>query len=265
MFCWNSYLGFYVFLRSPILQKWQQSFDWLPLQYIKMTLSNGNIFRVTGPLLGEFTGHWWILLTKASDAELWCFLWSTPEKIIKQSRRRWFETPLHLIWRRCSAKKRNMFNVLRHNITVPIPISLQLFLLLDFTIPLVISTGWLKILWFLNFIHKWCPHVLVCLSLLWRHNGHDGVSNHQPHDCLLNRLFRRRLKKTSKLSVIGLCAGNSPLTGEFPAQRASNAENVAILWRHHVSISIMKLQWNLSVTTTSRIKCIIFDLFSNVF
>ena len=37
------------------------------------------------------------------------------------------------------------------------------------------------------------------LSLRWRHNGCDSVSNHQPHDCLLNRLFRRRSEKTSKL------------------------------------------------------------------
>ena len=44
-------------------------------------------------------------------------------------------------------------------------------------------------------------------SLLWRHNGRDSISNHQPHDCLLNRLFRRRSKKTSKLRVTGLCAG----------------------------------------------------------
>ena len=47
-------------------------------------------------------------------------------------------------------------------------------------------------------------------SLHWRHNDHDSVSNHQPHDCLLNRLFRRRSKKTSKLCVTGLCVGNSP-------------------------------------------------------
>ena len=69
--------------------------------------------------------------------------------------------------------------------------------------------------------------------LLWRHNGCDGVSNHQPHDCLLNRSFRPRSKKTSKLRVTGLCVGNSPVTGEFPAQMASNAENVSIWWRHH--------------------------------
>ena len=42
------------------------------------------------------------------------------------------------------------------------------------------------------------------------HNERDGVSNHQPDDCLLYRLFRRRSKKTSKLRVTGLCAGNSP-------------------------------------------------------
>ena len=51
------------------------------------------------------------------------------------------------------------------------------------------------------------------VALQWRHNGHDSVSNNQPHDCLLNRLFRRRSKKASKLRVTGLCAGNSPVTG----------------------------------------------------
>ena len=71
-------------------------------------------------------------------------------------------------------------------------------------------------------------------SLHWRHNGHDSVSNHQLYDCLLSRLFGRRSKKTPKLHVTGLCAGNSPETGEFPAQMASNAENVSIWWRHHV-------------------------------
>ena len=73
----------------------------------------------------------------------------------------------------------------------------------------------------------------IAKTLHWRHNGHDSVSNHQPHDCLLNRLFRRRSKQISKLRVTGLCAGNSPETGEFPAQMASNAENVSIWWRHH--------------------------------
>ena len=44
-----------------------------------------------------------------------------------------------------------------------------------------------------------------------------------------------RSKKTPKLRVTGLCAGNSPGTGEFPAQMASNAEEASIWWRHHDS------------------------------
>ena len=74
----------------------------------------------------------------------------------------------------------------------------------------------------------------MAISSRWRHNGCDGLSNHQHDDCLLNCLFRRRSKKTPNLCVTGLCAGNSLGTGEFPAQMASNAENVSISWRHHV-------------------------------
>ena len=80
-------------------------------------------------------------------------------------------------------------------------------------------------------------------ALQWRHNDRDGVSNHQPHDCLLKRLFRRKSKKTSKLRVTGLCAGNSPVTGEFHTQRASNPENVSIWWRHHVAIFLVRPGW----------------------
>ena len=67
---------------------------------------------------------------------------------------------------------------------------------------------------YVNDCHYWL-HVsrvqrLQATSLHWRHNDHDGVSNHQPHGCLLNRLFRHRSKKTSKLRVTDLCVGNSP-------------------------------------------------------
>ena len=74
---------------------------------------------------------------------------------------------------------------------------------------------------------------MIIPTLRWRHNWRDSVSNHQPLDCLLNRLFGCRSKKASKLRVTGLCAGNSPVTGEFPAQMASNAKNISIWWRHH--------------------------------
>ena len=49
-------------------------------------------------------------------------------------------------------------------------------------------------------------------SWQWRNNGPDGVSNHQPNTCLLGRLFRPRSRKTSKLCVTGIFAGNSPMT-----------------------------------------------------
>ena len=76
-----------------------------------------------------------------------------------------------------------------------------------------------------------CIHITgYNLVLRWRHNERDGVSNHQPHDCLLNRLFRPR---SSKIRVTDLWEGNSPVTGGFPAQRASNVENISISWRNH--------------------------------
>ena len=59
---------------------------------------------------------------------------------------------------------------------------------------------------------------------------------------LLNCWFRRRSRKTSKLPVTGLREGNSPVTGEFPTQKARDAENVCIWWRHHDE----KFLWSLS-------------------
>ena len=80
---------------------------------------------------------------------------------------------------------------------------------------------------------KWRDPNFVVTALQWRHNERNDSWNHRRIDCLLNRLFRRRSKKTSKLRVTGLRGGNSPVTGEFPKQRAGNAEHVSILWRHH--------------------------------
>ena len=69
--------------------------------------------------------------------------------------------------------------------------------------------------------------------LQWRHNDRDGVSYHRRLNCLRNRLFRCISQKTSKLCVTGLCVRNSPVTGELSTQKASNAENASIWWRHH--------------------------------
>ena len=91
------------FLLSPILSNCFQ------VLVIMVTSSNGNIFRVTGHLCGEFTGHRWIPRTKASDAELWCFLWSAYElRLSEQLWGWWFETLSHPLWRRCNDVNRSV-------------------------------------------------------------------------------------------------------------------------------------------------------------
>ena len=100
-----------------------------------------------------------------------------------------------------------------------------------------------RIFWFINLeIGLFCKSYIFWLydiqlgytSLQWRHNGHDGVSFTSLMVVYSTVYYGRRSKKTSKLCVTGLCAGNSPVTCEFQAQMASNMENVSIWWRHHV-------------------------------
>ena len=92
----------------------------------------------------------------------------------------------------------------------------------------VVLTRYIGILWFQH---------QKGFTLQWRQTERDSASNRQPHDCLLTRLVRRRSKKTPKLRVAGLCEGNSPVAGEFPAQRASKAEKDSI-WLHHPEMMI---------------------------
>ena len=71
-------------------------------------------------------------------------------------------------------------------------------------------------------------------TLHWRHNGRDGVSNHQPYDCLLNLFSGADQRKHQSAASLAFVRGiPRARTGEFPAQMASNAENASIWWRHH--------------------------------
>ena len=81
--------------------------------------------------------------------------------------------------------------------------------------------------------------------LQWHHNERSGVSNHRRLECLFNRLFRLRSKKTSKLGITVLCEGNPAVPDGFPSQRTSNAENGSIWWRHHAADEFLVsfLQW----------------------
>ena len=104
-----------------------------------------------------------------------------------------------------------------------------------------------------NLVYR-CIQYLAPLQ--WRHNEHDDVSYHQPHHCLLNRLFMHISKKTSKLRVTGLCEGNSPVTGEYPAQRASDAELwYSFWWHHHV---IDGRPWTIDITVVIKLVPLIF-------
>ena len=85
------------------------------------------------------------------------------------------------------------------------------------------------------------------IALQWRHNEHDGVSNHQPYDCLLNRLFIRRWKKTSKLRVTGLCEGCIP-RHKGPVTRKMFPFDDVIMKHEYVSaFSIISPHWKYAV------------------
>ena len=91
------------------------------------------------------------------------------------------------------------------------------------------------------------------MTLQWRHNECDGVPNHRPFDCLLNRLFRCRSKKTSKqwarasvAMVLTLLPRNIPLS---------------IRWR----VTLTTLQWRQNerhgVSNDRRLVCLLNRFF----
>ena len=95
------------------------------------------------------------------------------------------------------------------------------------------------------------------VTLQWRHNESSGVSNHRRRHCLLNRFFRRRSKKSSKLRVTGLCEGNPTVTGicpwqMFPSVIMNNGKSIvvshlkfarALAWNRHYQWET-KGHWN---------------------
>ena len=80
------------------------------------------------------------------------------------------------------------------------------------------------------------PTAYCHIPLQWHHNERDDISNHRRLDGLLNRLFKPDQRKHQSSVSLAICEGNSPVTGEFPSQRASYAESVSIWWYHHANI-----------------------------
>ena len=81
---------------------------------------------------------------------------------------------------------------------------------------------------------EWKWYCMSTYSLQWRQNGRDSVSNHQPNDCLFSQQFiQTQIKENTKAPRHWPLCGKFTGTGEFPAQRVSNADDVSIWWRHH--------------------------------
>ena len=179
----------------------------VPQHCIQYDVIKWNIFRVTGQLWEESIGHWWIPLKTASGAEIF-FIWAWTNG--------WGNNPDAGDLRRHRA---------HYDATIMIEANIATLSWKPFT---QLTSSLVN--------NPLCDPTYLFdfgLPLLWRHNERDGVSNHRRLDCLFNCFFRHRSQKTSKLRVLGRCEENSPVTGEFYAQKASNAEMVSIGWRHY--------------------------------
>ena len=102
------------------------------------------------------------------------------------------------------------------------------------------------IVWYCNSYVLHSPNLFN--TLLWRHNGRDGVSLYQPHDCLLNHSFKRRSRETSKLRLTGLWGihrwpVNSP--HKWPvARKMFTFDDVIMIW-HLATASPSKYNHNI--------------------
>ena len=95
---------FYQFRRTPTTEvlttKWEPS---LALLSVIMASSNGSIFRIPGPLCGEFTGNGEFPAQRPVTRSFHVFFDLRLNKwMSKQSRGWWFEMPSHSLWRHCN-------------------------------------------------------------------------------------------------------------------------------------------------------------------
>ena len=111
-----------------------------------MASSNGNIFRFTGPLCGEFLSHRGVPLTKASDAGFRCFYQRLNKWFSKQSRRRWSETPSCSLWRHCNGAGKDIQLVVGRQIASELHIYLYYLMIHES--------------WYILFPCNWCSGLL---------------------------------------------------------------------------------------------------------
>ena len=117
-------------------------------------------FPAQRPVTRSFDVFFGLRLNKQLSKQSWGWWFETPSRLLRRHRNDSFHQPGKLI--------------------------------VKYTDPF--KHGYTLMLW-----NSFCRKHNELQILQWRHNGHDGVPNHQPHHCLLNRLFERISKKTSKL------------------------------------------------------------------
>ena len=187
------------------------------IQYHMMTSSNGNIFRVTGHLCGEFTDHRWIPLTQRPVTQSFDIFFDLRlnKRLSKQSSGWWFETPSCSLWSHCNewiqdnhGKGRPHTKITTNTCYRKLSITRGILSPKSSDKPPNRSP--------VRAMHGVSEFIPLTKSLQWRHNERNGVSNHLRFECLLSRLFRRKLKKISTLCITALREGNPPVTGWIP-------------------------------------------------
>ena len=181
-----------------------------------MTSSNGNIFRVTGPLCGEFTGPGEFPTQRSVTRSFNVFFdLRLNKRLSKQPWGWWFETPSWSLWRQCNDSISLMCVFPGPYTDGKLPHEAFVYVDVWLLVRQGRATAWygrFEIWWI--YLEKWGKlvpssytkifrkqriniHRDSFVILIWRHNECDGFSNNQHHDCLLRRLFRCRSKKTA--------------------------------------------------------------------
>ena len=183
--------------------------------YYMLTSLNGTIFRVTSLWCGQFAAHRWIPLTKASDAELWLFLWSAPEPTIEQT----METLV--IWDASSLIMTSqwwIFVTLLHFELWNFHWVIAVRMLFELLMALFSTAQTLGAVWSIT------KDIMICVSLYVRQmsDSNDQWNRHRSDGCptrtsLKHTWWRHQTETFSAL--LALCGGNSTVTGEFPSQR----------------------------------------------
>ena len=144
----------------------------------------------------------WVIITKCLiiTVRCWCFLYCKLEQVVEEIFDAMISDGITFTWHHCKNDKISLRSI---SLRWGIPVSGPSLMVADVLVPTrlqVTNNRSSETTDYAN-LYQSCYEAHI---LQWRHNGRDGVSDHQPHDCLLNRLFRRRSTKTSQLRVTGL-------------------------------------------------------------